>query len=57
MKMMYIFIKIVNIQENNERIFHTENPNVSRRQTRIDNCEQNVDRNPPVEYNEQIIYC
>lgn len=54
---MYICIKIVNIQENNEIIFHALKSNVLYAKTKTANYEQIVDRNSSDAYNICVKLC
>ena len=54
---MYICIKIVNIQENNEIIFRALKSNVLYAKTKTANYEQNVDRNSSDAYNICVKLC
>ena len=51
---MHICIKIVNIQENNERIFHALKSNVLSGKTKTANYEQIVDRKTSNGYNIRV---
>ena len=54
---MNIYIKMMNIQGNYERIFRAVKAGVCIGQTKSGNCEQNIDRKTEEQYNIEVKLC